>query len=81
MTQKQYEKDFKERFGVEPFTEDEVCEIKAILFNMGMHPDCGKQPNRYIRYHSNAEYMEERRMKKQAEDAFYEELASFVNYG
>ena len=52
-----------------------------MLFNMGMHPDCGNQPNRYIRYQSNAAYMEEKRMKEHAEDAFYEELASFVNYG
>ena len=81
MTQKQYEKDFKERFGVQPFTAEEICEIKAMLFNMGLHPECGNQPNRYIRYHRDAAYIEGKRMKEQAEDAFYEELASFVNYG
>lgn len=80
MTQKQYEKDFKERFGVEPFTEEESCEIKAMLFNMGMHPDCGNQPNRYIRYQRYAAYMEEKMMNERYEDAVYEELASTVVY-
>lgn len=72
MTRKEYEKTFREMFGIEPFTEEEVFELKALLFEMGQHKDCNcaSRYNHYMNYYIE---MEVRRMKELVKDEVDEE--------
>ena len=79
MTQKEYEKTFREMFGVEPFTDDEMDEIKAILFNAGQSPNVYGRINRFNRYHKYSEMYRQKEELKRQEDEDWEELASFAH--
>lgn len=80
MTQKQYEKDFENRFGIKPFTLDEMIELKAMLYNVGANND--GQANLYCRYHAWAEVKRQRdfhaHYKEDIDNEYYNELASYV---
>lgn len=80
MTQKQYEKDFENRFGVKPFTTNEMIELKAMLFNVGANND--GQANLYCRYHGWAEVKKQldsrARYKEEKDNKYYDELASYA---
>lgn len=78
MTQKQYEKWFKEKFGVEPFTNEEVNEIKAILFDVGQSFNVYGKVNRFFRYYKYSERIHQIEEHKRQEDEYWEELASYA---
>lgn len=79
MTRKEYEKTFRETFGVEPFTDDEMDEIKAILFDAGQSFNVYGRINRFYRYHKYSEMYRQKEELKRQEDEDWEELASFAH--
>ena len=79
MTQKQYEKWFKEKFGVEPFTDEEIQEIKAMLFSVGQGLHVLGKVNRFAKYQIAYMEREQRENKARIEDEAMEELASYAH--
>lgn len=79
MREKDYKKKFKEMFGVDPFTEDEIRELKAMLFEMGSDMHVIGNLNIYSRYYPDYEYICQKEEQKRQEDEQWEELASFAH--
>lgn len=77
--QKEYEKWFKEKFGVEPFTAEEEREIKAMLFDAGQSLHVLGNVNRFARYQIAYMEQEQRDNKARMEDEDMEELASYAH--
>lgn len=78
--EERYRKDFEDRFGVKPLDDDEMLEIKAMLFEVGANND--GQRNLYDRYYR---YYEEWRQKASNEhfeeykrNEYYDEMATYV---
>ena len=61
MKQKEYEKWFKEKFGVEPLTDEEITDIKACLFEASNSVKCCSSNfyNRYMGAYLNKSLYEE----------------------
>ena len=61
------------------FTDDEMDEIKAILFNAGQSFNVYGRINRFYRYHKYSEMYRQKEELKRQEDEDWEELASFAH--
>lgn len=61
MTQKEYERKFREMFGVEPFTDADIVDFKAMLFEIGQAKDCinGAAYTKYMSAYLNKNLYEE----------------------
>lgn len=70
---------FRETFGVEPFTEEEINEIKAALFDAGSSPHVYGNVNMYARYYKFSERRRQIEDEQRTEDEGWEELASFAH--
>lgn len=61
MERKEYEKTFRETFGVEPFTDEDIVDFKAMLFETGQAKDCinGASYTKYMSAYLNKNLYEE----------------------
>lgn len=79
MRQAEYGRLFRDKFGVEPFTEEEMEEIKAALFDAGSSPHVYGDVNMYARYQAFSERRRQREERQRTEDEEWEKLASFAH--